>query len=62
MKLSNIRCTCPAIISAVACCAALYGTCTICVAVMSLNNSMPRCSVVPLPLEPYDSLPGLLFA
>ena len=52
----------PPAISVITCCIPLYGTCTICVPVMSMKSSMLRCIVPPLPAEPNISWPGLRFA
>ena len=32
------------------------------VPVCALNSSVPRCGRLPLPAEPYESLPGFAFA
>src|SRR5881392_423542 len=52
----------PEMRSLIACALPLYGTCTICVPVIALNSSPPRCPVVPFPDEPFESFPGFFFA
>src|SRR3989442_1454967 len=56
--LSNSRSICPATKPVIACCASLYGTCTICAPVISLNNSMPTWGLVPLPGNLLYGSPG----
>ena len=60
--LSAMRCTRPAVRSAIATTAALKGTWTICVPVSNLNSSMPTWMLEPLPVEAYSSLSGFFFA
>ena len=50
--LPNIRLTCPASKSVSAGLLPLYGTCTMRVPVMALNNTVDKCVALPLPAEP----------
>src|SRR5689334_5434900 len=61
-KLSNMRSTCPAIRSVIAEAPPRYGTCTISVSVMYLNNSPPTCPGEPLLDDALVSLPGFFLA
>src|SRR5262249_38752053 len=62
LRLSNIRCTRPAIRSLMALAPPRYGTCTMSVLVMNLNNSPPTWPGEPLLDEAFNSLPGFCLA
>ena len=61
-ELSIINCTWPAMRSMVPAAPPLYGTCTMRVPVMNLNNSKPTWPGVPLPDDALESLSGYCFA
>src|SRR4029077_19798309 len=61
-RASNMRSSCPAIRSVIAGAHPRYGTCTISVAVMYLNNSPPTWPGEPLLDEAFVSLPGSFLA
>ena len=56
-----MNCTCPPSRSASAGAAPLYGTCVASTCAARLNISPAMCGELPVPAEPYDSLPGLAF-
>ena len=59
---SNIICTCPPSRSVRAGALPLYGTWTMSIPAMVLNNSPARCRGVPLPVEANMICPGWLLA
>src|SRR5690348_11437945 len=61
-RLSNITCTCPAIMSVSAGAFPRYGTCTISTPVATLNNSPDKCWEVPTPADAKLTFPGFAFA
>ena len=56
--LANIIPMCPATRSVTAGPPPLYGTCVKSVPVRSLKSSVARCGTLPLPGEPYMTVPG----
>ena len=59
---SNIRWVCPLMRSGIASAVPLYGTCVSRVPEVSLNNSLCKCTMVPLPLDAKLSESGFALA